>query len=1429
MFKKVSPKDSFETASPDGDESDDDAISLTSTVSARHDSDEEFEVENILAEQESDGMTYYLVEWTGFPLHECTWEPETGLGADLKSMWEENKAKHAIGELEPFDVRKFYDALRKVQEAKDERHRRRNAKRKKLGLPLTPPFPDRDASDDETAEERGAGGSAREPAARRRAPNQQKISKDSPSPAPASLPSSTASTDGPGPRSEARLPSIANQGLGPAASTANHRSVPSSSSKQNQTAGAASTGYQGTARKPSKTPAEAVSKLKTRPAVPSSVRPTQKKLTAKKSTMQPTGNIFTGGKMRKPRANLDAVISDPTKEPKFFGQLRKRRIAEKRSRDKEDLAPDLSKMRLFDITKGPSSRQSSAGSVQITPQQIPQEMLTPTERDPAPPATRLEYLDLSAAAAARGDVNAHQSATSFASSLALANSDVANPRKKRKVVRFLEDDNEKGVIVQEPEPMDLVDSPTGKEPSQGPSSSLAEIPPQALNPNPGPKKPSLSLDQSRYTMPQVQGSQTSQKRMILGLSSIEATFYGLPMQSSTENAWLADFLARETLEIHHTCFAKTVAVQIKPLVQKRLASGTIVSKQSEKALEQVAEYLTSGLLGLYHGQQEYNILVYPTKCDEWKSDPFSQGPTSPSGAPLRYFIFSSSQDCKLMLPPLSSLSVSPPAAETSEPEVQVWATDPPSARELMLKRLFGFSYTKLLPAIPRPLPAHIFFLAIPKSRAAIEAALIHRLRDSNPSCQIFTSNDPGSWAAFRARLDTLPGVVIIHEMLAWSIRRFPNLSRYLLSRNDEYWCLSEAVHGSPLYPSASLPQRLAPPGDVHFTRLFPYRTAILLTPSFLVSEPRRTFEFLHWFMSKWAKQFHYRLVTACNIHEYLLELADEKYKARQDLFDHPGDPEIAANLCGLSSDDCKFRRWAAELADEIHIIRTAKAGPDGHDEDNSPLVYADPSIDPNDEQSLVNWFAWWTTLRADQFRRFHVVGSSQANKFPQSRRGERLVRIPKYTKVTLNDPDAVMEVLHERDDQVEAELDDSRTTPHLPADGDQVQLSRQSSGSFKSNLIRSGDSASMISYLSELCAMPSFQLVLYKFPVSWLDFVMADHFEDYNLRGFHRINDWFSFAWPFGARTGFNTYVGFFYTITEDWDPEKRPESKLPERHPWIAIYRPVNPHLKGYRRCEVIIWDPAARTKFSATPRVAEKDLIFMQRQVIQYIRDHGDEKNPGTWVDQVWLGGLEWPSDCNSLYPLDVTLLFLRKMLGNIKEFLPAPEHAMEGRGYRRVTLEPSSSQANCPPADDAESSLFVDQGPGADHGPVDVDSSEGVESSEDEDTRIIFHPPRGNRSLGPFRSKCANRLYEEARLARARAGPGAKPTHMKYRFPPTMDWYSEQVAEGRGYAHIDVDSWEPIFNLLKVGKGAEKAASEGGAKSTASEGRRDSTASA
>ncbi|PYH65425.1 putative Chromo domain protein Chp1p [Aspergillus vadensis CBS 113365] len=119
------------------DESDDD-ISITSTAASSQAS--EYDVEAILAEHEFPDGKRYLVKWANYPDWRSTWEPvESFKTAETLIDWQRKKQQIADGKLEAYDVANWERKNLKHQEAKERKRRRRDLKRKRLGLPTKGP------------------------------------------------------------------------------------------------------------------------------------------------------------------------------------------------------------------------------------------------------------------------------------------------------------------------------------------------------------------------------------------------------------------------------------------------------------------------------------------------------------------------------------------------------------------------------------------------------------------------------------------------------------------------------------------------------------------------------------------------------------------------------------------------------------------------------------------------------------------------------------------------------------------------------------------------------------------------------------------------------------------------------------------------------------------------------------------------------------------------------------------------------------------------------------------------------------------------------------------------------------------------------------------------------------------------------------------
>lgn len=117
------------------EDSDEDSIATHTTASSVHSEDEGFTVEQILAEDvNAEGVPQYLVKWEGYPLDRCTWEDRHQFGSgESLAIWRARKRSAESGGERLFDVEEFYEAVEKAAEEKQERSKRREAKRRKRG------------------------------------------------------------------------------------------------------------------------------------------------------------------------------------------------------------------------------------------------------------------------------------------------------------------------------------------------------------------------------------------------------------------------------------------------------------------------------------------------------------------------------------------------------------------------------------------------------------------------------------------------------------------------------------------------------------------------------------------------------------------------------------------------------------------------------------------------------------------------------------------------------------------------------------------------------------------------------------------------------------------------------------------------------------------------------------------------------------------------------------------------------------------------------------------------------------------------------------------------------------------------------------------------------------------------------------------------
>jgi chromo domain-containing protein 1 len=96
---------------------DDDSISITSTASEAYSSDQEFEVERVLAEKTQDGRKYYLVLWAGYLEEKSTWEPRKNIqDPAILDIWKGRKMQEEQKIVPAFDLTKFNEKMKKLKD-----------------------------------------------------------------------------------------------------------------------------------------------------------------------------------------------------------------------------------------------------------------------------------------------------------------------------------------------------------------------------------------------------------------------------------------------------------------------------------------------------------------------------------------------------------------------------------------------------------------------------------------------------------------------------------------------------------------------------------------------------------------------------------------------------------------------------------------------------------------------------------------------------------------------------------------------------------------------------------------------------------------------------------------------------------------------------------------------------------------------------------------------------------------------------------------------------------------------------------------------------------------------------------------------------------------------------------------------------------------
>ncbi|ETS79139.1 hypothetical protein PFICI_08992 [Pestalotiopsis fici W106-1] len=869
-------------------EIDDDSVSLTSTVESAHDSDEEFVVDAILAERphESEpGAMQYLIQWENYPVFRSTWEGIENLSDELYQQWSEQREQEKKGLRVPFDIRIFEDAMTEEFRRKAARHSLRNDKRKRLGLPLTRPFPadyvgpettvEANYEDSESSDEAMEVEDAIDPATT--SPRQRVIKqstfKGMTSTKPLSKPSAPAW------QGTARKPTSSDQ----MTADKNRSDQKRADQKATNPKTAATKISTVIVNKTSSNMASSSSlahkfqgkRLKATRSIPKLVQP-QPKATS--------SGTETASKVRKRRANLKDAMMDPSRAPSFMSNMHRVNQLRKKALELNDSAP---------------SDPSSIPAGYFITNDAPRRKVPPTD----PNAEESNTADLDARSVIGG----------LLSSIARPK-DPEKPRAK-KTVRFADD------VIDMPNAHDL-------EPRSGT----------------GVKKVSLQSYQQRLT------SQTLTKTVSFGgdtAEKIRVEFCNIPRNAS--NVWLSHFLDEETVHFRLLCtymdFFSVNSLYDPQNTTDRLALGKLDSTEHCTALTTVATNLHLACSAFYFPYANYSVLVFPGQTPEWAS---LADRSFTSANVLNYLIFRPKISvCNEHFPALSNIAIS---EATTSSQLQI---------ELM-QEVASFDYDILL--APPAGKKHVFFLMYPQGLASLFKAISLWLRACQSDCQIFHSDQPGAWDAYQKATNS--GAVILHESVRKNIRSIPGLWPLLGHSTHMLWSLSSADHESPLRVASESNFITGVPPQLRITQLFPFGRVFLITPGFAISQPRKLCIFLEWFKDKAA--FEPCVIVVCaDFSNYLIDIVIGKARDRVQYFkDHPSADPMLQGCMGFAPADHDARVRAWELLGDI----SQQYG--NLPEDMRKIVSVHDQVAPDDEQSLVHWFAAWSMTKLEEYRNF---------------------------------------------------------------------------------------------------------------------------------------------------------------------------------------------------------------------------------------------------------------------------------------------------------------------------------------------------------------------------------------------------------------------------------------------------------------------------
>jgi chromo domain-containing protein 1 len=654
-----------------------------------------------------------------------------------------------------------------------------------------------------------------------------------------------------------------------------------------------------------------------------------------------------------------------------------------------------------------------------------------------------------------------------------------------------------------------------------------------------------------------------------------------------------------------------------------------------------------------------------------------------------------------------------------------------------------------------------FFLLFPDSAQDECSVFVQWLRQCDSSCGVFISAISANWSHFRSLHN---GVVIIHQDATEMVRLLPGLGDLLRQPDSDLnftlWSFGHVNRAvcpdqttDPMTDSMmdSMPDSTQQPAQdtIVLEPLFLGGSVFLMTPSFLLAQPHCAYTFLKWF---WQENIENppigplcKLVLFAGVEDWMTDVLVDLVAQADDRFDED-DAEIQDEITVRTKTQRLVTRLLSLTEDSVDDMPT------------SPVLVTSEFIDANDEQSIVNWFSWWATQHVREFRRFEVVGTGHSDRF----RPSRPIRAPRYAKSSIIDEGAPS------DDDGKDGLSEQHPPGEATYQAQEALTLRQAVSTLYTRLAE-------IEQDMLRCKPPA---IMFRRPVSYFGPGMAVHLGEPGSK-LSSFDEWFAFFRPLRTFKGpRNTYIGVFYTISEECNPDTHPSEVVPPSRPWFAVFRPRNPHRKPWIATELFIWDTYHTRTLAEKRAFYESDLIPAQQALIDMIAEKtGDSSSqPHPALEKVWIGAHETSDP--SANPVDHTLNRLQELIGNFKSDLHARSDLTHLGGWEVVERGARPLESREPPRKIEHPRHF----------------SLGDSETEDEvvPRKIVFHPPKGDKKL--YSRQIENRLLKEAQKAK-----NVRREEFSFLFAPTQQWYGFLKPTKRHSEHIRVVQWSKLFKEL------------------------------